>query len=115
MKTIEKVAILLVILFVVRLLFGYGIGVGLARLLGPAEYGVYKFQLHLASSLQLILSAIVSICVAVWLYRDSKTAGMNPWVWAVFSLAYGLSAAILYFLIRVLQEIRCLKQMEGRR
>ena len=38
--------------------------------------------------------------VMIWMYRDAKTTGRNPWPWVVATLAFGSFSPLIYLLSR---------------
>jgi len=53
------------------------------------------------SSLQIYVDLVVAIVViSVWIYRDARGRGRNPWPWIVVSLIVGMFGPLVYLLTR---------------
>ncbi len=107
MKNLEKVAVALIILWVVATFSPIFIRLGAAR------WWLDTFQFREISTLasfisigQAVLVMTVRIGIAIWLYILAKKGSETPWIWALFGLTFGLSGAILFFLIRVYYLLR---------
>ena len=59
------------------------------------------------------LYMLVNLGVAVWLFVSAIKERRSKWIWALFGLFYGLTAAVLYFLLDVIQEIRGLRNRDS--
>jgi len=53
-----------------------------------------------------VLYLLVNLGVASWLFVVAGKVRRSKWIWALFGLMYGLMAAILYFLLDFIEEIR---------
>ncbi len=57
-------------------------------------------------SIRVILGLLVQIGVAIWLFLQATRDKSARWVWALFGLTFGISAAILYFLMQLVEEMK---------
>lgn len=105
MRRIDKVIIVLIALWLASVLLPIFLTTHVTHALGLDD------QLHLSNVAQLagllrsLIHNVVNIAVAVWLYTESRRAGIRPWVWALFGLLYGIIAAATFFVVR-LYELR---------
>ena len=97
-KNLEKLAMLVVILWCISLIPTPLANYIAARLYGHAEYMQYNALRSAFAASTIILGFIVHIGVAVWLYIQARRNCGTPWLWALFGLTTGLTAAILYWL-----------------
>ncbi|MEM7275829.1 MAG: abscisic acid-deficient protein Aba4 family protein [Actinomycetota bacterium] len=51
------------------------------------------FQIYV----DLVIAAVV---IAVWIYRDARRRGVNPWPWIVGTAIAGMFAPLVYLLVR---------------
>ena len=52
------------------------------------------------ASIQIYIDLVIAILIfLVWLHRDAKEAGRNPWPWIIASLIVGSFAPLLYLLL----------------
>ena len=112
MKRIEKVAIVLMVLWVLTLVSNPATSIIMARLYGAKEYGQITFTQHTLVTVRAVLCALVQTGVAVWLFVEATRDKAARWVWSLFGLTFGLSAAILYFLVQLVEESRLKRQPE---
>ncbi|MCK4820910.1 hypothetical protein KA005_34415, partial [bacterium] len=59
-----------------------------------------------------IVSVLVQVGVAVWLFIQAKRDRATSWVWGLFGLTFGISAAILYFLLGFIEEMKVKRNAE---
>jgi O-antigen/teichoic acid export membrane protein len=106
---VNKVAILLIIAFVLNLLFSTLLTPFLTAFLGMEDYAQYKMSVSTATIINLMFGYILNIIIAVWTYREAKKQNERPWIWTAFSLFFGLIAVIAFYLILVIRELRTLR------
>ena len=52
-------------------------------------------------SLQIFVDLVIALTfVMVWMYRDAKAQGRNPWPWIVATFAVGAFSPLAYLLVR---------------
>jgi len=93
-KSMAKGAAYLTVATIVFMLTGYAVHFGLARLLGPAMYGIYGVVLSLISITNIILTAGISQAVSKYISAGEnaeivKRTGLK--IQAVFALLISLS------------------------
>ncbi len=117
MKRIEKVAVVLVVLWfctlVVTPLTSY-----LTRVVfHQGALADQAFRLSMTESalltVRLIIRALVHIGVAIWLFFEASRESAAKWIWGLFGLTFGINAAILYFLIQLIETMRSSADVKG--
>ena len=53
-----------------------------------------------------VIVLAVNIVVAIWLFRVAKQDSSTPWRWAFFGLLFGLTAAILFYAVRIHEMLK---------
>jgi hypothetical protein len=91
---INKVAILLIIAFILNLLFSTLSTPFLTAFFGVGDYAQYKMSVSAATMVNLIFGYLLNIIVAIWKYREAKKQNERPWTWTAFALFFGLIAVI---------------------
>ena len=107
---INSIAVLLILAFILNMFGGYLLTPYLTMLFSPEEYGQYILGLNTASMIELVLSSILNIIVAIWTYREAKKQNERPLTWTVFSLFFGLIAVVLFYLFLLLKEMKKLNK-----
>ena len=102
MKSFEKIAVVLIVLWLISLIQSpltmFLVG---EKLIG-AEQGVQLGgMLGTIASAHVLLSQVVNIAVGIWLFVVAKKNNRTPWIWLLFGLFFGLIAAVLYYLIEI--------------
>lgn len=111
---IDKVAILLIVAFILNLLFSTLSIPFLTAFLSVGDYAQYKLSVSTATIINLIFGYLLNIIVAIWMYREARKQNERPWTWTVFALFFGLIAVIIFYLILVIHELRALRiEMKG--
>ena len=91
-STIRTMAIVTLILF--------GILTGVA-IWEDGLGGIFGAITHSWGSLQIFVDLVIALTfIMVWMYRDAKEQGRNPWPWIVATLAVGAFAPLVYLLTR---------------
>lgn len=63
--------------------------------------GIFLWQLQNLAGLQVLADLAVALAlVGVWLWRDARTLGRNPWPWLVLTLLAGSFGPLGYLLTR---------------
>ena len=112
MKKIEKIAIILIVLWVLTLASNPVITIIMGRLYSPQEFVNITFMQKGLLAARTILGLLVQIGIAVWLFMQAKRDKAARWVWALFGLTFGISAAILYFLLQLIEEMKLKRKSE---
>ncbi len=48
----------------------------------------------------MVVMLIISILIAVWVYRDAKSRGMSGALWLIIVLLFGIIGLIIYLVVR---------------
>ncbi|HXG29170.1 MAG TPA: DUF2834 domain-containing protein [Nevskiales bacterium] len=63
-------------------------------------FGLWQAGLANAATLQILLDLVIAcLILIVWMFRDAPERGINPWPYALLTLAGG-SLGVLVYLIR---------------
>lgn len=112
MKKIEVVAVVLIVLWFLTLfpnfIFTYIVG----RICSTDELVTLRWTLMGMLVAHTIVSMLVHFGVGVWLFIQAKQDKAIPWVWGLFGLTFGISAAILYFLMYLIKEMKIKRTAE---
>jgi len=87
-----------ILLLITLILFGALTAAGLWQE-GPAGIVAPHFQ-SLAGSQVFVDLVIALSLVIVWIWRDAKAQGRNPWPWIIATLAVGSFGPLVYLLTR---------------
>ena len=106
-KKIETLAIILIVLGIISKISSplMSMLTGLINGAGRQQNSI-SLEGRTMLTVWIVLSMLVNIGVAVWLFVSSKQDRRSKWIWALFGFVYGLTAAVLYFLVDVIDEIR---------
>jgi uncharacterized protein YacL len=74
----------------------------------------YSLRQNLISIGFFLITMASHIVIAIWLNIESKKLNRNRLVWTVFGLFFGITAAILFYLIEIYNEVLLMKQRIGR-
>jgi uncharacterized BrkB/YihY/UPF0761 family membrane protein len=102
MKSLEKLAIVAIILYFVSTVISR---VGNILMTLPT-FGCSATNTALLAIPYVVILLAVNIAIAIWLYRIAKHEQEKPWVWALFGFVFGVSGAILYFVFRIYEMIK---------
>ena len=103
MKSLEKLAIVAIILYFVSTVISR-VGNILMTTLSPFDWSGTNTAL-LAIPYMIVL-LVFNIAIAIWLYSIAKQEQEKPWVWALFGFVFGVSGVILYFVFRIYEMIK---------
>lgn len=106
MKTVEKIAIILIGLWLVTHICNPLFGILAARIYGREEFAHLTQLNWLLVTSQSIVPALVQIGVAVWLFQQARRDSRSRWTWSLFGLVFGISAAFLYFLMQLVEQMK---------
>ena len=106
MKKYQPWAILLAVAYLLSAFPNPLYNIILAQFYGASTFGQMAVHAQLVVAVRAILHLLVSIVVAVWLFRLAKRDGAAPWVWAMFGLFFSVLAAVLYFALQVYERLR---------
>ena len=97
----EKIALL-----VLLLLFAGRVG-GLVRdvyLLQTYGATIPPDVLSMWEQLSIFIGGLVNFGAAVWVFFECKSLRLKLWVWPLFSLAFGLTGVVLFYLVQLFQQ-----------
>ena len=62
--------------------------------------------LNMMTAVRSMVGMLVQIGVGIWLFVLARRKNATPWVWLLFGLCFGISAAVLFFIIKVYEAIK---------
>jgi len=102
MKKIEWFALILIVLWVVALTVPKWLGLFvIPERVDIQELGHVKPFTSIMAWSQFLVTRIVQIGVAIWLFITARRGNETPWVWALLGLTYGVFGALLFFVLRI--------------
>ena len=104
MKRLEKLAIVLTILWLVGAVFSTLTPICTKRMLAQ-EVDMSPMLIALSSATILTGFMTAAIC-GVWLFFESKRENYSPWVWCFVGLIFNKWAVIIFFAYIILKELR---------
>ena len=64
-------------------------------------WGLFAPAFQSTASAQVLVDLVIALTLfMVWMWRDARTTGRNPWPWIVLTLAAGSFGPLLYLLTR---------------
>ena len=78
----------------------------IAKLYDPYEVAPNTLTLSMMAGVRSIVGVLVQIGVGIWLFVLAKREEATPWVWLLFGFCFGISAAILFYMIKVYETIK---------
>jgi hypothetical protein len=86
------------LVLVVTILFG---ALSAAALWQHGYWGIFEPHFQSFGGAQVLTDLVIALSlVLVWLWRDAKALGRNPWPWIVVTLALGSFGPLFYLLTR---------------
>ncbi len=77
---------------------GFGILTGLAVYF-DGVLAIFEAQFKSFGTAQVFVDLIISLgLILVWIWRDAKSKGRNPWIWLFITLAIGCFGPLFYLL-----------------
>ena len=104
-KSLEKLAMLVVILWCISLVPSPLINIIAARMYSPGEYMEFNALRTASAAGSILLGFSVHIGVAAWLFFQARRNGGTPWIWTLLGLATGLTAVLLYWLGEIREQL----------
>jgi len=106
MKKIEILAIIVIALWVLTLIPNPFLTIVMAKLYGPHEFQAITWTQKGMLASRNILSLLVQIGIGMWLFIQARRDKATSWIWLLFGCTFGISAAILYFLMQLVDEMK---------
>ena len=112
MKSIEKLAIIFIILWILSVVLN--LIVPFIRIMPFIREIIeqYPYMMSMGYIFSSILRLIVHIGIGIWLFILARREKATPWIWLFFGLFTGLAAAVLFFVMKVYQSVRPADSME---
>ena len=67
--------------------------------------GFFEGIIHSWATLQIYVDLVIAIVfLMVWMWRDAKASGRNPWPWLIAALIVGSFSPLVYLLVRETRE-----------
>ena len=86
------------ILIVTLVLFG---ALTAAALWFDGVIGIFASIVSSWGSAQIYVDLVIAVVIInVWIWRDAKTNGKNPWPWIIASFIVGSFSPLVYLLVR---------------
>jgi Terpene cyclase DEP1 len=64
-------------------------------------WGIIEPHFQSAGGAQVFTDLVIALSlVVIWMWRDAKAAGRNPWPWIVLTLVVGSIGPLLYLCVR---------------
>ena len=107
MKRFERIAIVLVVVWAVTATSHFYIShLVVPYVFSPGMFGEMSIRASLTQSALTLLQLAVTIALAIWIFRTARADDRSAWVWLLLTLVFGISAAILYFVLVVYERLR---------
>jgi hypothetical protein len=61
--------------------------------------GIFAYEFQNLAGIQVLVDLVIALGLfVVWMWRDAKAAGRNPWPWLLLTLVTGSIGALAYLL-----------------
>ena len=61
--------------------------------------GIFAYQFQNFAGIQVLVDLVIAASLfLVWMWKDAKAAGRNPWPWVLLTLATGSIGPLIYLL-----------------
>jgi len=101
-KRVETLAVVFIILLLLTRVSSLAMEMWTASFLGASrQMEALRAQTHAMATLWSLVVVMVNIGIGMWLFITARSDGRAKWIWALFGLTGGLTAAVLYFLLRL--------------
>jgi hypothetical protein len=68
--------------------------------------GIFANELQNTAGMQVLADLVIALSLfLVWMWRDAKATGRNPWPWLVVTLTMGSFGPLIYLLTRPSEEV----------
>ncbi|HIJ71601.1 MAG TPA: hypothetical protein HPP87_09605 [Planctomycetes bacterium] len=107
MKKIETLAVIIIVLCVLSNISPIASTFIGAKFFGDETYGKFNLSIHLMATLTRILSLLVNIAIAIWLFKIARTEkNASPCTWLLFGFFFGLVAPLLFYLLKLYETVK---------
>jgi hypothetical protein len=63
-------------------------------------WGIFEVQFKSFAGVQVLADLVIALVLfLIWMWRDAKVTGRNPWPWIVLTLAAGSFGPLIYLLL----------------
>ena len=80
------------------------IGFGALSAVALWQYGyvaIFTMPLQTSAGTQVLVDLVIALVLfLVWMWRDAKATGRNPWPWTLMTLTLGSFGPLLYLITR---------------
>ena len=112
MKNIEKLAIVVLVLFLISKFINPLHSCIAARIHTPVELGQISILYLVSSYLVTTLALLVNIVIGIWVFKlAKKEPDATPWIWFLLCLFAGIYVPILFFLIKIYNTVKPEEQL----
>ena len=106
MKTIERYALALLVLWVISIPASTYLGLHIIpKYVGIQELPHFSLLTRSIAWASFLIGELVNIAIAVWLFVTAKKGKETPWVWALLGLTGGVLSALLFFVLRIYERM----------
>lgn len=109
-ERIERIAIVVLILWVVSFIPNPLTTIVVARMYGHDEFQQFQFLKSVLASISILLTWGVHIAIGVWLFFEAKRNQKSKWSWLLFGIVFGLVAVVLFVLLQIHADLRTRKE-----
>lgn len=62
--------------------------------------GIFEPQLQSFAGVQVLVDLVIALSIfLVWMWRDARAAGRNPWPWLILTLTTGSIGPLIYLIV----------------
>ena len=112
MKIINKLAIILLIFWIIVLVPNPLTSMMIAKMYGPKYIQEIDNTHYILTATRTILSMSVRIGVAVWLFIQATRDKTARWMWSLLGINFSIGAAVLYILVQQVEAMKLKRPTE---
>jgi hypothetical protein len=111
MKNIEKLAIVVAILIILKVIASNAMLWAISHL--PTVIGDYRDSTYqIVGTLKSFAEGCISIACAICLYHEAKRNDASPWIWCLFGLTSKLPAVIIFYVYMLYRQNNANKALQ---
>ena len=95
----ERLVLLVVVLLVLSKVGFLARDIFIAHHYGAA--GLPSIDKHVWYSVSVAWGLLVNVGAGVWLLVEARAAALNPWVWVLLGLCFGLLGVVVFYLVQL--------------